>query len=127
MIIFFTRTPELGQTKTRLSPYLNDEEILSISDRLIENQYQEIKDTGADYKIYFSGKIPDDIDKRYRIPQSGKDLGEKMGNALKSELENRDKAVLLGSDLIGLDSKMIKFCLDKLNDYDVVLVPTYDG
>ena len=107
MIIFFTRTPELGQTKTRLSPYLNDEEILSISDKLIENQYQEIKNTGSDYKIYFSGKIPDDIDKRYRIPQSGKDLGEKMANALKSELENRDKAVLLGSDLIGLDSKMI--------------------
>ena len=127
MIIFFTRTPELGQTKTRLSPYLNDEEILSISDRLIENQYQEIKNTGSDYKIYFSGKIPDDIDKRYRIPQIGKDLGEKMGSAIKSELENRDKAVLLGSDLIGLDSKMIKFCLDKLNDYDVVLVPTYDG
>lgn len=127
MIIFFTRTPELGQTKTRLSPYLKDEEILSISYKLIENQYREIKNTGDEYKIYFSGKLPEDIDKKYLIPQSGDGLGEKMGNAIKSELKNRDKVVLLGSDLIGLDSIKIKKCLDKLNDYDVVLAPTYDG
>lgn len=58
MIIFFTKTAELGKTKTRLKPYLNNEEILSISKRLIFNQLDEIKKTGLDYRIYYSGEKP---------------------------------------------------------------------
>lgn len=127
MIIFFTKTPELGHTKTRLSPYLNDEEILSISKRLIENQYAEVKKTGLDYKIYYSGKKPEGIDENLLAPQTGTGLGERMGNAIKSELKNSDRVVLFGSDLVGLDSMAIKDSLDKLKDYDVVLAPTYDG
>lgn len=127
MIIFFTKTAELGKTKTRLKAYLNDEEILSISNKLIFDQLEEVKKTNLSYKIYYSGKQPNDIENTLLVRQEGSSLGEKMANAIKNELNNSSKVVLLGSDLVGLDKDMIRFCLDKLDTYDVVLVPTLDG
>lgn len=127
MIIFFTKTAELGKTKTRLKPYLNNEEILSISKRLISNQLDEIKKTGLDYRIYYSGEKPHDYDEGMYVKQEGDDLGQRMAKAFSRELKDSNKVLLLGSDLVGLDSKMIKASMDKPDTYNIVLVPTIDG
>ncbi|MDD7044254.1 MAG: DUF2064 domain-containing protein [Anaerococcus sp.] len=61
------------------------------------------------------------------VKQEGDDLGQRMAKAFSRELKDSNKVLLLGSDLVGLDSKMIKASMDKPDTYNIVLVPKIDG
>lgn len=127
-IIFFTKAPRPGFGKSRLKPYLNEEQRFELMKLLINDNYSEIKETNKEFVVYYDGK-KDDIDfiGGKKLLQFGDGLGRRMRNAIFQELETADKVVLMGSDIINLTKDDILQAFKELDNYDVVISPTYDG
>lgn len=127
-LIFFTKAPNLTNSKTRLKNFLTNKERLDLMVKLIKQNYELVKDENIDSVIYYNGE------KTYisfidgdKLPQTGNSLGEKMKNAIYNELEANEKVILIGSDLENLSKTHIKEAIIKLDDYDIVLAPSMDG
>lgn len=133
-IIFFTRIPTMGKTKTRLEPFLGKELCVKLQTAFIEDIYNNIKDMGTDIIVNYSDhgdrevleRIIQDDDVCF-LRQEGKDLGEKMHHAMAFALKNYKKAVLIGSDLPLLNNRDIEAAFQILEDKDIAISPTYDG
>lgn len=134
VIIFFTRIPTMGKTKTRLEPFLGKELCVKLQTAFIEDIYNNIKDMGTDIIVNYSDhgdrevlkRIIQDDDVCY-LRQEGKDLGEKMVHAIAFALKNYKKAVLIGSDLPLLNNRDIETAFQILDTKDIAISPTYDG
>ncbi len=127
-IIFFTKAPNLTNSKTRLSNFLTEKERLDLMIKLIMDNFKLIRESGYEYTIYYNGNISDiDFIDGEKIPQTGIDLGEKMKKALYNELENHNKVVLIGSDLENISKDYISEAFKELDAYDVVIGPAKDG
>lgn len=127
-LILFTRTPSLGNSKSRLSLVLNERERLELTKGLLNFTFREIKKTGLSYSIHYEGKKEDIIYLSEKlIKQEGADLGDRMFNAIKNEFLTSDSVVLVGSDLLGLNAKYIENAFKALENNDLVLGPTEDG
>jgi rSAM/selenodomain-associated transferase 1 len=59
--------------------------------------------------------------------QDDGDLGVRMQRALARALQAHERALLMGSDLPGLDAAMLRQADATLADHDAVFVPTFDG
>lgn len=133
VIIFFTRIPTLGKTKTRLEPFLSKELCVKLQTAFIKDIYNNIKDMGIDIIINYSKhgdlEVLKDIAPQgiYFLKQEGKDLGEKMHNAISFSLKEYRKVVLIGSDLPLMNKKDIEVAFNILETKDIVISPTYDG
>lgn len=133
VIIFFTRIPTLGMTKTRLEPFLGKETCVKLQTAFIKDIYNNIKNIGVDVLIYHSdhGDLEDlkkltDKNKDF-FEQKGSNLGEKMHNAISSALKEYRKAVLIGSDIPLVNKSDIETAFDILETKDIVISPGYDG
>lgn len=133
VIIFFTRIPTLGKTKTRLESFLNKELCVKLQTMFIKDIYVTIKDMGIDIIVNYSDhgnleilKEIIDGDVEY-LKQEGKDLGEKMHNAISYSLKKYKKAVLIGSDVPLINKNDIGKAFKILDIKDIVISPTYDG
>lgn len=133
VIIFFTRIPTLGKTKTRLESILNKELCVELQTAFIKDIYNNIKDMGIDIIVNYSDhgdlKVLKNIiheDVLY-LKQEGKDLGEKMYNAISFSLKEYNKSVLIGSDLPLINTKDIEVAFKVLQTKDIAISPTYDG
>ncbi|CAC9925992.1 hypothetical protein PEPNEM18_00648 [Aedoeadaptatus nemausensis] len=123
-VIFFARTPEPGHGMTRLRKDVPDEKVDKILIHLYENLYDTLSNTPYRPVIHYNGKPP-----TKDIPafiQEGKDLGETMALSLKRELP-QGPAILIGSDLLGIDEEYIASAFQALETSDVVLGPARDG
>ena len=133
VIIFFTRIPVLGKTKTRLEPFLSKEECVQLQTAFIKDIYTNIKSMGIDIIVNYSddgelGVLKNIIDEDvYYLKQEGKDLGEKMHNAISYSLKKYKSSVLIGSDLPLINSRDINEAFKILESKDMVISPTYDG
>lgn len=132
-IIFFTRIPTPGKTKTRLEPFLNQDLCARLQTAFIKDIYNNIKAMGVDIIVNYSEDgdleiLKDIIDKEvYFLKQEGKNLGEKMYNAISFSLESYKNVVLIGSDLPLITRGDIKAAFNILETKDIVISPTYDG
>lgn len=127
-LIFFTKAPNLDNCKTRMSDFLSPKERYELMLTLINQNYEKIKSTNKDLIIYYDGDIKDiDFLNEKKHMQNGLDLGYKMRNAIFDHLDGSNKVVLLGSDLANLESSHIIDAFNKLEDYDFVISPTFDG
>ena len=59
--------------------------------------------------------------------QRGRDLGERMRNALSSALSDGTPAILIGTDCPALDTAYLARAAQALVDHDVVIGPAEDG
>lgn len=131
MIIFFAKAPEIGYGKTRLRKFLPDDIVLDICQNLIRDTFENVN--GFDFKIYYSGDYSNlsflncDINSIPHEKQMGECLGVRMKTAIFKELQNNDKVLLFGSDLVGIDSDVLNETYAALDENDIVIVPTYDG
>ena len=132
-IIFFTRIPTIGKTKTRLEPFINRDLCVDLQTAFIKDIYKNIKDMGIDIIVSYSDHgdlevlkniISDDV---HYLKQRGKDLGEKMINAISFGLKRYKKIILIGSDLPLLNKEDIKIGFKTLKTKDTVISKTYDG
>lgn len=133
VIIFFTRIPTLGKTKTRLEPFLGKELCVKLQRAFIKDIYNNIKDMGID--IIINHSEDGDLEELKEITnkdlsfsqQEGKDLGERMYNIITSSLKKYRHVILIGSDIPLISKEDIHMAFNILEEKDIVLSPTYDG
>lgn len=132
-IIFFTRVPIPGRTKTRLLKDFSPTEGCRIHEIILKSIYKSIKETDADEFIYINPIEERDLlssligENKY-YAQHGKNLNEKMANAIFDVLDlGYDSVILLGSDLIGIDQEYLEEAFKVLEEKDIVLGPVEDG
>jgi aminoglycoside phosphotransferase len=132
-IIFFTRVPKVGTTKTRLYDFVSPDTAVEIQKKLMKKNYSVLKASGEEIVIYHDGQSIDDkkmeniLENREFSYQVGETLGDKMYNAIKDELKTSDKVILLGSDIHNLQKNIITTAFEKLDKHDVVINPSVDG
>ncbi len=132
-LILFLKKPEKGKVKTRLAQTLGDELVLELYNQFVADILETCGEVDADTIIALSfenGQIdePGFSDEFKCIEQRGKDLGERMYNALMetADLGYKD-IVLIGSDIPDIPVGLIQDAFDKLHSSDVVLGPSKDG
>ena len=132
-IIFFTRVPKVGTTKTRLYDFVSPENAIEIQKKLMKLNYRILKKSGEELVVYHDGQSSDDntmkdiLENRKFSYQEGKTLGDKMYNAIEQELKTSDKVILLGSDIYNLKKDVINTAFEKLDNFDIVINPSVDG
>lgn len=131
-LIIFTRNPELGKCKTRLAKTLGDQAALNIYKHLLQHTAHVATHVPASRYVFYSEEInTNDIwssDVFVKKLQQGIDLGERMHNAFKELLDlGHEKVVIIGSDLLDLNTTIIEDAFDTLDHHDVVIGPAEDG
>ncbi len=135
-ILLFTRYPQPGRCKTRLLPELSAEEaaeihrrLVSHSDTTISNYLTQHNDTT--YHICYTGasdkQMKHWLGQRKFVKQQGKNLGERMANALKTARLSCDKCLLMGSDCPDISGELLQDAFLALQTNDIVLGPAHDG
>ncbi|MBX9889139.1 MAG: TIGR04282 family arsenosugar biosynthesis glycosyltransferase [Flavobacteriaceae bacterium] len=132
LILIFTRNPELGKVKTRLAATIGNENALEIYIQLLEHTKKVALETPYDKQVLYSEEINtnDMWEANYfqKKLQVGTDLGERMHNAFQGGFnDGYEKIVIIGSDLIALESSDISSAISKLDDNDIVIGPAEDG
>jgi uncharacterized protein len=120
-LIIFARKPELGKVKTRLAKETSDIKALEVYNQLLDQTIEVSNNVNATVKIYWSDKTTWGS---YR--QKGKDIGERMYNALSKEVK-KSRACLIGTDSPLITSSIINNAFDALDSNDIVFGPSYDG
>lgn len=122
MFILFTKAPRLGFAKQRCQAFLEEHEAFILAQELISSTLRCLDETGLPYTIHYAGNITDFgfLTSSHTLPkkaytrnasfikQAAGDLGQRMKKALEYEAArstNNEPLILLGSDLIGLQSQ----------------------
>ena len=133
-LMVVAKRPKPGQTKTRLSPPLSADQASGLYQCFLEDTLdlaRAVPDAARilafaprDEASFFGGLAPDFT----LIPQVGRDLGERLDNALACCFgEGFSRSVVVGSDSPTLLAAHIARAFDLLEEADVVLGPCDDG
>lgn len=128
----FAKPPVEGKVKTRLIPSLGAAKATQVYRYCLQYSLDLVRQSGYEYQIWLSEDSRDPIfnNEHYRL-QQGIDLGTRMLQAIKTQLQNNasadGKIVLIGSDCLDLTGKHLHQAIEALSTYDIVLLPAYDG
>lgn len=135
VLCVFVKAPILGRVKTRMQPELSSQDTLLIYRAMTEDLLASL-DGELDFEIVLFF-WPQDGEKdvalwlgstRTLVPQRGNDLGERMLGAFEWAHERSfEKTVVIGSDIPGLDARVVAGAFNRLATSDVVLGPSFDG
>ncbi len=131
-LIIFVRNPEKGKVKTRLAKAIGDEQATALYRKMLLYTREVTKGLNADKCVYYSENVNNNdlwdnmvFDKHL---QQGEDVGERMQNAFAEAFAaGKQRAIIIGSDCIELETYMIKEAFAVLESNDVVLGPAKDG
>lgn len=134
-LLMFTKAPIISKVKTRLQPELSPKESLQIYKAMVEDNVEKFYNLHfCDLKIFY---YPSDSERKMKnwlgseiefFPQRGRDLGERMHNAILKILnQNYKKVLLIGSDIPTVDKSTLVRGFANLETFDVVLGPCEDG
>lgn len=135
IIILFTRVPKSGTTKTRLFDFVTKENAKKIQEKLLQDLYSNLLLWNLNIEVFHNGSSQDDNIMKELLGlttynyQNGKDLGEKMYNAiLEVYTKNKPcKIILIGSDIVNISKEIINQAFLDLDNHKVVINPTFDG
>lgn len=132
LLMVFVRNARIGQVKTRLASSVGDENALKIYIHLL-NYTAAVSEKCEAHKAVFYSDIIEEADE-FMVPvfrkylQYGKDLGERMMNAfLKAFSMGYSRVVIIGSDCVELNEKMLDDAFAQLEKNEVVIGPAADG
>ncbi len=131
-LLIFTRNPVLGKVKTRLAKSIGEEQALEVYKLLLMHTHQVTKGLPLEKVVYYSDEVwEDDIwaeGDYLKMPQQGKDLGERMQSAFQEAFATGcHKVVVIGSDLTHLKQKHLVKAFKALDTHEAVLGPATDG
>jgi len=134
-LIIFVKAPEIAKCKTRLISLLGEQGATDFYKDLATHCVQQFHDlNGIDVTLSCHPDIHHDflqqLSKNYQVglqAQQGKDLGERMYNAIECSLFHYQQCVLIGSDCPSLTPEYIEQAFSALNSHDIVLGPASDG
>ena len=133
-ILLFARYPEKGRVKTRLETHLEQDEVLGLYKRFVEDILATLygsgypttvcywpPERGADMQAWLGPSLA-------YFPQKGGDIGERMQNAFAEAFAGGvDQAILMGTDFPDLEMGIIHEAFDGLSRNDMTLGPAADG
>jgi rSAM/selenodomain-associated transferase 1 len=134
-VVVFARAPAPGRAKTRLIPALGAQGAAALAQRMLEHAVA----VACDARV---GPVevcatPDSshpafaaLRTRHAVAladQGNGDLGERMHRALVRALQGTSAALLVGTDLPGLDRDMVRCAARALTTCDAVFIPALDG
>ncbi len=136
VLLCFLKFPEPGNVKTRLARDLGAmaaaQLYLALAERVITEVYP--LDNSYELRLCYDPKHPV---QRYQEwigdswtfqKQQGSDLGARMSHALEQALgEGYHKAMVIGSDCIGMDEGLIAGAFRDLDRQDFIIGPSTDG
>ncbi len=133
-IVCFTRVPRPGLTKTRLMPLLKTKQCAMLHTAFLMDIAEVYKASDADLFLSYAPD-PDIQPLRDIFPfaidffsQQGKNLGERMYNAIAYVLNlGYDAVILTGTDLPLLIAEHINKGFAALEKADIAIGPTSDG
>ncbi|MGD9290416.1 MAG: TIGR04282 family arsenosugar biosynthesis glycosyltransferase, partial [Desulfobacterales bacterium] len=136
-LILFTRYPKPGTTKTRMIPELGAEGAALLQRQMTEHIFSSVTRFAALQSIAVQVRYEGGSQKRMRgwlgakfdyRPQGGGDIGIRMARALGEGFEDGCQAVvIIGSDIPGISSDILKSAFNSLANQDLVLGPAADG
>jgi uncharacterized protein len=134
-VIVFAKAPVAGQAKTRLVPALGADGAAALAGRLLERAVEAA--VAAGFETVELCVTPDGGHALFQQLQLAHglvlslqgegDLGARMQRALARALQTHDRALLMGSDLPGLDAAVLRQADAALDGCDAVFVPALDG
>lgn len=133
-IIIFTRVPEGGHTKTRMMPYMDENQCESLHRCFLKDISVQISHINGDVFVFYTSfdrsekELIDVFGDVEYIEQNGDDIGSRMLNAIE-EVKNRGykKIILIGTDIPELGFKSIDRAFDEFEKNDIVFGRTFDG
>jgi len=131
-IIIFIKNPELGRVKKRLAQTVGDEQALEIYTGMLEHIQAITRPLNADKYLFYdrfkniNDNWPNDV--YHKDIQSGQYMVNRIQNALKKIFaKGHTHVIIIGSDCLELDERMIRLALRQLEHFDTVIGPTQDG
>lgn len=133
-IAIFSRAPDKGRVKTRLSKDLDETVVVNMYKNFVLDILQKIKSSKIQYKIFYDPPDTKNVmadwlgaDNEF-ILQQGDDLGERMKNVFTTMFENSiSRAVIIGTDFPDLPVKYLFEAFAGLKKSNAVIGPTFDG
>jgi rSAM/selenodomain-associated transferase 1 len=134
-LIVFAKAPVAGLAKTRLIPALGAAGAAALAERLLVHAVEAAVSAGFDAVELCT--TPDTHHPVFTLltrqhglalaAQGEGDLGTRMHRALARALLQHDRALLIGSDVPGLDAARLRQADAALATHDAVFVPALDG
>ncbi len=129
----FAKPPLAGVAKTRLIPALGAEGAARLAHALLDHALSEasVAELGPLWlctteRHPLLARVARQHGVRRRL-QRGRDLGERMAQALQRACRDAPAALLLGADCPGLDAASLQRAAQALDHAEVVFVPALDG
>jgi uncharacterized protein len=131
----FAKYPEPGKVKTRLARDIGSTGAMRVYKTIAEMVLRRTAPDKGDYGriVFYSpsamkGRFEEWLPGERLLPQRGRDIGEKMKNALMDLFTfGARKAAVVGVDLPDLDRDIIKRSFLELDSADIVIGPALDG
>jgi rSAM/selenodomain-associated transferase 1 len=131
-IIIFIKNPDLGRVKKRLAKTLGDEQALDIYKGMLEHAQTITRALSTDKYLFYdrakdlNDTWPNDI--YHKEVQTGPYMATRIQNAFKKIFsKGYQHVVIVGSDCLELDERIIRLAFRQLEHFDTVLGPTKDG
>jgi rSAM/selenodomain-associated transferase 1 len=133
-VLLFLKAPEKGRVKTRLARTTGRDAALEIYKNFVRDTLAMLKRSGRPTILCFHPAHAEKTLKQWLSgdylfwPQTGKDLGERMMNALmRAFSENYSRVLLMGTDIPDLPESVIQEAFDALEGHPAVMGPATDG
>ncbi len=136
IILFFTKYPRAGQSKTRLIPCLGPDGAASLQHIIATATCKQLHEFcgghNCSMEIIYTGGTKLEMSQwlgDYHIyhEQKGDDLGTRMALAIEPHLRNSRNIILCGSDCPSISGSLLSRALSALDHHDVVIGPAHDG
>jgi rSAM/selenodomain-associated transferase 2/rSAM/selenodomain-associated transferase 1 len=133
-VVLFTKYPEKGTVKSRLSRYYGEDFVVDLYRNFITDTLDTLSKGHYSYRVAFypgdkkSEMIDEFGSKHLYMPQTGSDLGERMKNAMADLFPDGFRSILvIGSDIPDLPNHILESAFRVLENHDVVIGPSVDG
>lgn len=135
-LMVFLRAPIRGQVKTRLAAAVGEGRALHLYRWMVGRLLDELEPLRADLIVYLDqvwSPPPESAEQLWlrnreiRV-QQGADLGRRMAGAFREVFAGgASQALLVGSDIPGIDSPLVERYFRRLGSHSMVLGPSRDG
>jgi len=139
-LIVFAKMAQTGRVKTRLAATIGSDRALKVYRRLLAATLRLALRSPVERREWRFDAAPGVLPAREAAllrrladrgwiiaPQQGRDLGERMAQAIDSALSAGDAVVLIGADCPVFETADIRAAFDALTRSDAVFTPAEDG
>lgn len=136
IIIFYTKYPCPGYSKTRLIPELGPEGAANLQRNMSSQILKKVEKfqnaRPVTVSIHFAGgsleQMMQWLGHRHHFQhQTDGDLGERMTSSISNNLGDFSRIILIGADCPDIDELVFCEALNALKANDMVIGPTFDG